>query len=411
MANKKSPKPYCKAFHAFWDTLVGLVEVNMTAYVRYWREGDERLRTGSIHPQHTFTSEDFSATSHGHMVFAKGYLLYSDCITRDQIISMEAWTGSISSNVWILFAFTLVIVNLVVCIEKGRLEHMNSVLISSLERALLGITRLVLRQGIPSVDKGLVLIVIFCHAMTLLTNVYENELTSRIIVPHAKSAMDIFDFLLKGETIAYISTGPIALLTNWLAQQHKNPIPSVKARLVSFQENDRYTLTFGSKPPVFQFLLEHDLKTLLNPRFRTDNCDRFVVKNSIYEIPLFRKFQHALRARFVYMSHLLRENGIDQYWRGQKELEKQLGFERSFRSHNITDISALEGSVISLWNLVPFFIVFVSFLSTALLIFTGENHSKLFQLARRTIQVLRRKLYQIRKRVHIFLNKYRLCRK
>jgi hypothetical protein len=408
MAKKESLKPNCTSFHAYWDSLVSSVEVNMTAYVRPLYEGDERFRTGTIRPYHPITPEDYSATSYGLMMYASAYLLYSDCSTRDQIISMQAWTGSISSDVWALFACTLVVVVFVVGIEKGRSEHTNSVSIGSLDNALIGTARLVLRQGMPTVHKGLILCVIFCHTMTILTNVYENKLTSQIIVPPTKSAMDIFDFLLKGETIAYVDTAPIIHLTNWLAQQHKDPLPKVTSERIAFLQNDIIGLaTFGSKPAVFQFLREQDLKTLINPKFRTANCDRFAVPNSMYKLSLLHRFQHALRARFVHMTNLFLENGIDQFWKEQREIEKEMLVQKRFRYHNTTDSSALHGNLISFWNLIPFLIVSVSLLNMGVLVVVVENHDKLLHLARRAFQILRGNVIETRIRVQRGISHYR----
>jgi hypothetical protein len=203
--------------------------------------------------------------------------------------------------------------------------------------------------------------------------------------------------LQKGETIAYVDTAPIGLLTNWLKQQHQGPLPAVTSKRISFPENDEIGLRrFGSKPAVFQFLEERDMKTLINPKFRTANCDRFAVTNSMYEVALLHKFQHALRARFVYMARLFLENGIDQFWQKQRELEKERMIETMFRDHNTTDISALDGSLISLWNLIPFFIVSVSLLNMGLLVVLVENQDVFLHLARRAFRILRGNVIQIR---------------
>jgi hypothetical protein len=364
----KHIQPHCNLQFSYYDLLVRSVESNMTSGAgSIYYEVDPRILTGWLDPSGIVVQGTRpSATSQWFVGTAKGVITYPDCRSRSQLITIEAWSGSIPINVWLLFLCAMFVFTLFYCIQFLYYEKTRGRdIFQRINEGVFDTIRMIFRQGVPSRYQALVLCLIFCHALTVLVCLYENLLTSEIVVPERKKALGFAEFL---------SLGRILTGVNKFMKKMGIPLDRFKSKLLEGEELRKRSYKPSSQYAELLPQTEHSIKLVLMFKMDEPNCKFFAVQEEFYSSFGFTALSHALRARFLHMSNILLQAGYYQFWMMERvSFQYEIGNALRGRGKGNSEMEILDGSLISIWNLVPLFIGISIMYASGFVILLAEN--------------------------------------
>jgi uncharacterized membrane protein YqaE (UPF0057 family) len=190
-----SPAGCSKSF-AFYDLLTQTVQKNLTLSFEVdlnpLEDGYTVFVTESMWNKHAFLNPSFSSSGYFHL-FALAKILYCDCDGLSESSFVRKWVNCLPTNLWYtLIALTLLTFTFNILESGIETGTFGCKAICTLLLELVGI---VLRQGSAARS---ISILILCLTAFIISSVYENGLTSELIVPLKKSKLELNQLINSG---------------------------------------------------------------------------------------------------------------------------------------------------------------------------------------------------------------------
>jgi hypothetical protein len=367
----------CSPILAYWDLQFQSVEKNLTG-VTYIPGRDRYRQIGRLISR----ANHLTLKPRGWFeCVQRHYILYYDCTTRSQTISLEAWTRPYKNECWIS-AFVSMI-GFVICLwlVVNRGDKLKAKL-RLWEVAVAGFKTMgiLFRQGTSVRMRSKGIILVFCFSMFLFTTLYENLLTSEIISPDIKRQMNMHEYLATSKRTAYAASLGYFPLVNASIEKLGFSIPEHKLVDISDQLAD-YENVIGTEMGFLIPRTELELASELSMTRAPFSCQRFAVDMELPTDEIFVIFLHGLSNEFIRAANILRETGMYHFW---QEVMQAWRDEMDYRTHRREveqkeELFRFSQSLISLKNLIPLFIGTAVLEGLGLLVFVYENTPKIYR--------------------------------
>jgi hypothetical protein len=363
---------FCNDEFALMDVLVRSFNSNLTLSSRYRREETDNRFSGHISKGYLSNPQFHHAASTWFLDVSVGVLSFCDCNPKSQKELLNAWVKPFRRSVWLC----LIITFLLLCLTLEAKLHIGNKYINKRSSKdyvvpFITVAGIFLRQqGSKIGNQALVLLSSFC--VGLILSLYENCVTSELVVPPAKFEHNLSSLLMIAES-KVIYTGP---------EPHTNPdlvelkietkkwnIKLSKDQLQWDRELHQKDLPLenGTRLSYFGFCSAVESGILLSKiKLQNNKCHCYLVKHAFRQRGLYLIFELFLRNRFAFICNILRENGILSF------------FSEKHRKHNInifhtklrrlmekrmirSDFFLREGPKMELINLESMYFIFVIF--------------------------------------------------
>jgi hypothetical protein len=349
----------CRRSYAFFDLLARREQGNLTVYLETdltaFQDGYTGYISEGIWNKDTFMHPSVGSNAY-FLLFASGTIFYCNCDRLSERSSINKWVNCLPTNLW---RFLIGLVMLMLCLNIGQdIFRTGRLCVKDVCILFVDLIAIILRQG----DNRSTIIIVFCLTVFVISNVYENGLTSEIIVPEEKSIFDLKQLISSGYTILYPGGKQSDnRLANTLQDvyeiinQSKTHIASENLQAYSdrhdeseesldFVYNEKVGM-YGLRTPRLQ-QQAHKILRSVAPSF----CMCTNVRDLHQNRQMLLAFNHRLRCRFSYYMDLLIQSGINQLFDNELEfISYDYGLNMDDEYSSISE----QDTFISLKNLYP----------------------------------------------------------
>jgi hypothetical protein len=384
----------CRRSHAFFDLLARRVQGNLAVYLETdlfaLRDGYTGHIAEAVYSNDTFMHPSFGSNAYFHL-FASGTIFYCNCDRLSERSSINKWVNCLPTNLW---GFLIGLVMLMLCLNIGQdIFRTGTLCVKDVCILFVDLIAIILRQG----DNRSTIIIVFCLTVFVISNVYENGLTSEIIVPEEKSIFDLKQLISSGYRILYPggkqSDNRFASQLEDVSEimnQSKTHIASENLQAYSDKHEESLDFVYNEKvamyavrPPRAQQQVHKSVRSVA-PSF----CMCTNVRDLHQNRPMLLAFNHRLRWRFSYYMDLLIQSGINQLFDNQLELiTYDYGLNMDDEYSSISD----QDTFISLKNLYPLLYIIGSLIGFSSFVLCSEfiidYHMKISKCCRKLYRI------------------------
>jgi hypothetical protein len=303
----------CNYYFAFMDVLVSSIDSNLTASAKYTIKPLENRYAGVLMKM-AFKKPEFDfAASSWFVDVGVGKLYFCDCHQKSQKEILRAWTAPFRRSVWLCLIITFLLLSLAI----GAKLYIGMEFANKEYRAndfaapLMAVAGLYVRQHASNVgSEGLLVLVSFC--MLFILSLYENCVTSELVVPPPKFEHNLSSLLMSIES-KVIGFGPKEELEDLIVETEKWNISYAKDQFESNNDLHQQALPIvnGTSISYFGFYsaVESELR-LRGLRLINNKCHCYIIKHTIRSRAEYIVLRHFLRHKLASISNILRESGI-----------------------------------------------------------------------------------------------------
>jgi hypothetical protein len=315
-----SRRSLCNDLFAFMDVLVRCVHPNVTLSLRNESDFSDEGFSGYLDQAYLRGPHYEYAASSWFINVAIGKIHFCDCNPKSRTELVHAWVKPFGRSVWLGLVITFLVLSLIVAtrLRIGK-ENAKKSRVEDISTSIIAVSGLYLRQEGGKVgSRYLLLLTSFCIGVIL--SLYENSVTSELVVPPPKFEYTLSDLLLTGESkVIYTGTDSPENpdLTELKFEAKKWNISYSKDQ---FQlNNDLHVrgspIENGTSLSYFAFFsaLESEYR-LHEYKHRYNKCHCYTVKHDFRQREIYFIFELFLRNRFVSISNILRENGVASFF-------------------------------------------------------------------------------------------------
>jgi hypothetical protein len=314
-----SKRRFCNDNLAFMDLLVRSVESNLTVSAWYKTDFSDERFAGYLSFYRRLLQPSFSdaaASWFDHVGI--GVLHFCDCNPKSQKEMLKAWVKPFDASVWLCLMITFLLLSLTVAV---KLNVYNGFTITRNRRikdffvSFMTVAGIYLRQeGAIVGNRCLLLLTSFCIGVIL--SLYENCVTSELVVPPAKFEHNLSSLLIVPDS-KVIYSGPNSSenvdLIELQLETHKWNIKYSETQLELNDElhNKNLPMLNGTCLSYFAFYppVEIDL-LLLKSKYMNNKCHCYMVKHEFIPRESYFVFELFVRNKFASTLNILRESGI-----------------------------------------------------------------------------------------------------
>jgi hypothetical protein len=313
-------------------------------------------------------------------------ILYGDFYVRRERIEFQAFSSPFLPNLWLLF-YTSTLFSTLTMFSNRSLK--DSGYIKRLTFAVSSMYRLLMGQELCRKKLGFVLL---SFSITIITNLYKNEITSKLIAQPSKEIIkDLVDLIDKGYRVTYpeYRPDPISretarqqMLQDWFRNAYKirdrNPSVYEESRLYPMKSDwwneSEFLETMTNPKEKTGYVFSDDqlsdrIQYLAMLYHKEPKFSYHIMKEPVYRDWYFNKFENVMSHKQVELTNLFRENGLFAFWSRLIRNLYELQVRTRFGSEAGTQPSEV---FIFLPNLAPVFIILVALLLCTSAAFLGE---------------------------------------
>jgi hypothetical protein len=362
----------CNDYFGFMDVLVRSVEPNLTLSAKYERNFLDDKFSGYMFKVHIkYPGFDVAASVCFHRVSSRR-LFFCDCNPKSQKGMLTAWVKPFEHSIWLwlLIVFLLLSLTIGVTLHTGKKCSTES-RISDWAAVFLTVAGLYLRQeGANSGCPSLLLLSSLCIGVIL--SLYENIVTSELVVPPEKFEHNLSSLLMAAGSIVIYSGSKLPTNQDLIDLKIETKKWNIKYSMDQFQLNNELhdknlPLQNATSLSYFGYYssVESDLR-IRNSKLVNNKCHCYIVKHPFSKRVTHFIFRHFLRNKFASVFNTLRENGIYYFF---TERDRKYGFNiylaRSRReleaNQSHSDFFVREESKMALIELENLYFIFVAF--------------------------------------------------
>jgi hypothetical protein len=311
----------CTLNFPLMDVLVRSVEPKLTSSVKYKRDDWGNESIGHIHDGLLDNPDFEEAASSWFHDAAVGGIYFCDCNPKSQTEILTAWGRPFARSVWVGLVITFVLLSLTIGIKlkfcKGDAKTCS---VKDCIVPFFIVAGLHLRQeGTKVGNQGLVILSSFCIGVVL--SLYENSVTSKLVVPPPKFEHNLSSLLMSaGTKIMYIgpNSSTNVNLIELETQTKKYDIQYSKDRfeLNNYELHDKaLPLENQTSRAYFGFYtaVESDQR-LRKLKLVNNKCHCYIVKHTFRKTQNYISFFLLQRKRFISILNVLRQSGITHFF-------------------------------------------------------------------------------------------------
>jgi hypothetical protein len=362
----------CNDYFALMDVLVRSFNSNLTLSSRFKREETDNRFSGHISKGYLSHPQFHHAASTWFLEVSVGVLSFCDCNPKSQKEVLNAWVKTFQRSVWLC----LIITFLLLSFTLGAKLHIGNKYINKSSSKdyvvpFITVAGIFLRQqGSKIGNQALVLLSSFC--VGLILSLYENCVTSELVVPPAKFEHNLSSLLMIAES-KVIYSGPEPPTNSDLVELEietkKWNIKHSKDQLQWDRELHQKDLPLenGTRLSYFGFLSAAESGILLSRiKLQNNKCHCYLVKHAFRQRGIYLIFELFLRNRFAFICNILRESGILSFFNEKRRKHNinifHTKLRRSLEEHMIlSDFFLREEPKMELINLGNLYFIFVIF--------------------------------------------------
>jgi hypothetical protein len=362
----------CNDYFALMDVLVRSLNSNLTLSSRFQREETDNRFSGHISKGYLSDPQFHHAASTWFLDVSVGVLSFCDCNPKSQKELLNAWVKPFRRSVWLCLIITFLLLSLTL---GAKLHIGNKYLNKSSSKdyvvPIITVAGIFLRQqGSKIGNQALVLLSSFC--VGLILSLYENCVTSELVVPPAKFEHNLSSLLMIAESkVIYTGSEPPGNpnLVELKIETKKWNIKHSKDQLQWDRELHQKDLPLenGTRLSYFGFLSAVESDILLSKiKLINNKCHCYLVKHGFRQRGGYLIFELFLRNRFAFICNILRESGILSFF-NEKHRKHTINIfhaklRRSLEKHMIrSDFFLREEPKMELINLENLYFIFVIF--------------------------------------------------
>jgi hypothetical protein len=306
----------CNYYYAFMDVLVRSVEPNLTLSTTYESDFADNRFSGHLRKGYLSDPQFDDAASALFLDVAIGGVYFCDCNPKSQQEMLRAWVTPFRISVWLFLMLTFLLVSFTIRakLKIGKRYAKNNKY-SDLVGPFMIVAGLYFRQeGTKIGSKVLLLITSFCIGVIL--SLYENTVTSELVVPPAKFEHNLSTQLMVAKS-KVIYTGeespssPNLVELKLEAQKWNINYKKDQLQLKNNWYENSSPLENGTSLSYFVFHSAVESDLLLRKLIIENNkCHCYIVKHGFRKREIYIRFQLFLRNKFALVSNILRESGI-----------------------------------------------------------------------------------------------------
>jgi hypothetical protein len=199
----KDDYKYCSKSLAFMDILARSVHPNITVFLQpredYLQDGFFGYFINGIwSPQTAIGLGDWHASNVYFTVTASSSVTYCDCEQSSDSISFRGWLNCFDGNIWMCIFIVTALAHSYVCSQHYFLTRKFT--FNCCIDFAFDIAEILIRQG----SCKCCLIAIFSLGIFIVSTVFENSLTSSLIVPNMETECTLSDLIKLGYRILYV---------------------------------------------------------------------------------------------------------------------------------------------------------------------------------------------------------------
>jgi hypothetical protein len=379
-----SRRSLCNDLFAFMDVLVRSGDPNSTLSLR--NQGDPSDKRFSGHLNKRYLSEPYfdDAASAWFVNVAIGKLHFCDCNPKSRDEMLQAWVKPFGRSVWLGLGITFILLSLAIgtklrldmgCVKKKRTNDFTV--------SFMVVAGICLRQEGASIgNRYLLLLSSFCMGVVL--SLYENSVTSELVVPPPKFEHNLSSLLMvAGSKVIYTGQGSTTnsdLMELELEAQKWN----IRYSMDQFQMNNDLAvrglpIENGTSLSYFAFVSALESKyRLYEFKHRYNKCHCYIVKHEFRQREVYMFFELFLRHRLASISNILQANGIVSFFFEKHRrfaysrfiIELTLGLQKQKHHSRFYVREETMMDLIELNNLLFILVIFGSMVFLAVSIFT-----------------------------------------
>jgi hypothetical protein len=247
---------------------------------------------------------------------------------------LSAWSAPFGLFVWLGLVIIFVLLSLTIGVKlnvgKGYAKKSG---VKDCIVPFFIVAGLYLRQPGSNVGKqGLVILSSFCIGVVL--SLYENSVTSELVVPPPKFEHNLSSLLMTAGTKVIYSGSNISTNGNLMELKIETHKWNIKYSKEQFQLNHglyerAVPLENQTSLSYFAFFTatESELR-LRNSKLKNNKCHCYIVKHAFRQREYYSNFDLPMRKRFIAISNALRQSGITSFF-----IEKYAKHKRNIK-HN-----------------------------------------------------------------------------
>jgi hypothetical protein len=378
----------CNKPAAFWDLTLRSVHPNFSTYlqteVRFSQPGFSGSFAQNFYAEISLPSVWEASSSYYAGSLTSG-IIYCDCKRKSESVSCETLDVGFGTPEWTIFIGTAAIISGLIGIKDYYWVSIdNKPIHDNIIEAVINVLGIILRQGS---NKGLCL-AIFSLGMYYVTMLFENTLTSNLVVPKKNLPFDLAELMNAGYRI---------LIPGQSENEFGSHLPFLK------EEFKKLNLTFSpSVVEIFNTERVNNPRTFIQDKFSyffistesgkdvihqailskvSRHCVRPWLRNTFSRFPVYTFFRHKLTFRIFQSIQLLTEAGLHNFF--DWDLER-IAPDLNSKLKNRENSQPSPDSFISLKNLIPLLLVSGFLLLSSFLAFSIEHASLVYHKLLRT---------------------------
>jgi hypothetical protein len=310
----------CTHNFPFMDVLVRSIELNLTLSANYNRHNWDNRSLGHIENGYLRNQHFEAAASSFFHDSAIGVIYFCDCNPKSQTEMLTAWGAPFGRFVWVGLVITFLLLSIMIGIKlkvcKGDAKTCS---VKDCIVPLFTVAGLYLRQqGTKVGNQGLVILSSFCIGVVL--SLYENAVTSKLVVPPPKFEHNLSSLLMSaGTKIIYtgLNTSRNGNLMELQFQTTKYDIQYAKERFELNNELYNKALPLENQTSRaylgFYTAVENDQR-LRQLKIMNNKCHCYLVKHTFRKTGHYIHFDLLLKKRFISILNVLRQSGITYFF-------------------------------------------------------------------------------------------------
>jgi hypothetical protein len=299
---------------------------------------------------------------------AAATIIYCNCDRQSDVSTFESCVKCFSLTLWLSIFGICALVQMY--LSATQFTKQGTLAFGLFLELIMNVISLVVRQGNCTTR----VLALFSFVMFLVTSLYENSMTSDIIVPAVKPEMELSQLILSGYKVLYVGANTYRSQIDSVKEAFKlsrTPFDSSKVHLMT---NAMFTdpKTFSSdKNGYFVVATENSRKIILGriQSYVPSHCWCTSVKNELQSFRTFSGYKHRLTEKIFRYINLLNQAGIDQLFdQDITQASSDISDEKKFHKQNVSS----GDHYVSLKNLLPLFFGLFGLVGISKVLFLAE---------------------------------------
>jgi hypothetical protein len=369
----------CNKPAAFWDLTLRSVHPHFSTHlqteVRFSQPGFSGSFSQNFYAEISLPSVWEASSSYYAGSLTSG-IIYCDCKRKSESVSYETLDVGFGTPEWTIFIVTAAIISTLIVIKDHYWVYIgNKPIHDNVIGAVINVLGIILRQGS---NKGLCL-AIFSLGMYYATMLFENTLTSNLVVPKKNPPFDLAELMNAGYRILITgkSENEFGSHLPFLQEEFKKLNLTFSPSLVEIFNTEKVNnpRTFMQDKFSYFFISTESGKDLIHQAILSKvsrHCVCPWLRSTFSRFPVYTFFRHKLTFQIFQSIQLLTEAGLHNFF--DWDLER-IAPDFNSKLKNRENSQPSPDSFISLKNLIPLFLASGFLLLSSFLAFSIEHAS------------------------------------